>query len=359
MNLHRRWASRRAWQIRALLATLLAAAAWLLRGWLGYPALVLPLAALLYPSRRQEARALAEIDRSLGLAYRTALETRPGEPAYERLRQEAERVEKTAVLPRFPWPALLLAAGVWLAAGLLPPPQAAGQTTDRTAHQTQPAPEPNEQDGATRPDRPAGKPDAAKQESGQGTDRPARERTPAATEGGQKRATAEDAAVEAGDEMGEQTAAETTAAGAAESEQASPTAEGSREIATRNGASPAEAARDGTGREGMKTSETGERTTGEGKEKAGTGSAATPDQNGGPGGESGGGPGPGDDPAANARTPKTMPVPPPRAPAGLPSPWEGGAPPAEVQQAAERYIENNPLPPGAADALKRYFDLGD
>ncbi|WP_456415124.1 hypothetical protein, partial [Oceanithermus profundus] len=73
MDLHRRWAARRAWRVRAALAAILALAAWALKPALGPWALALPLAALLYPARRELAGALAEIDRRLGLAYRTAL----------------------------------------------------------------------------------------------------------------------------------------------------------------------------------------------------------------------------------------------------------------------------------------------
>ncbi|WP_456476953.1 hypothetical protein, partial [Oceanithermus sp.] len=89
MTLHRRWAARRAWRVRALLAALLALPAWLLAAWLGPWVVALALLPLAYPARRQEARALAEIDRELGLAYRTALETPADDPAYPRLRAEA------------------------------------------------------------------------------------------------------------------------------------------------------------------------------------------------------------------------------------------------------------------------------
>ncbi len=356
MNLHRRWAGRRAWRVRALLVALLAIGSWLLRGWLGYWALPLPLLGLLYPGRREETRALLEIDRSLGLAYRTALETPPADPAYGRLHREAERVANTAVLPRFPWPALLLAAGVWLAAGLLPPPHWSTAATAQTA-------------GAARgPSRPA-----REQEDKSGTGKNGGDSGQAASgqmvdqeTGREAGRSAEGAPSEAGgsDEAGESAAAEkaatsATETGAAETERALQAGKDNQEVADENMRSPAGAGENGAGQEeGAKTGEAGERAVGEGKEKTNAPSASAPDQNGDPSGESGG-PGPADGSATSAKTPETMPVPSAAASSRLPSPWKSGSPPEDVRRAAERYIENNPLPPGAAEALKRYFELGD
>ena len=356
MKLHRRWAGRRAWRIRALLAALLALAAWPLRVWLGYWALALPLLALLYPSRRQEARALAEIDRSLGLAYRTALETPPSDPAYQRLRREAGEVEKRAALPRFPWLELALAAAVWLAAGLSPPPQLPAATERQAAEppaQTAQRPEGQQAQGETGPT-----------SSGQ----------PGQLDGNQQEAKpnagaeAEPAEANEGDQAGGE---QTTSPDGAEGESAAGEKNDAGEAATPAGGEydREQPARSGAGEPQPGGQEAGGKEVGGGQaqekgEESGQTAAASGESGGVAGADNeeaagGGNAGRPDGPTGNAAAPETMPLPPPQAPAELPSPWQGGAPPEDVQRAAERYIEDNPLPPGAAKALKRYFELGD
>ena len=352
MKLHRRWASRRAWRMRALLAVLLALVAWPLRAWLGGWALALPLLALLYPSRRQEARALAEIDRSQGLAYRTALETPPPDPAYQRLRREAEEVEKRARLPRIPWLALALAAGIWLAAGLLPPPRLPAATARQAAEppaQTVRQPEDQQAQDEASPKsggqtgRSPGAQKEAKPESGAGQ---------TATSDNNKASDEQKAA--SGEATGEPVSPERGAAGEANTpaggqyNEQQPAQGGAGELQPGGGEEAGDEevsggqVREKEG-EGSKTAVENNNAAGGGDEEAAGGGSA---------GQTGGS-------ASSAAAPAAMPVPPPQAPAQLPSPWQGGPPPAEVQRAAERYIEDNPLPPGAAEALKRYFELGD
>jgi len=354
MKLHRRWASRRAWRARALLAALLALAAWPLRVWLGYWALALPLLALLYPSHRQEARALAEIDRSLGLAYRTALETPLTDPAYRRLQREAAKVQERAVLPRFPWLELALAAAVWLAAGLSPPPRPPAVTARQAAEppvQTTQRSEGRQTQDETGPAS-SGQPAQAvggREETKPGTGAEG-ERTGAnesgQAEGGQM-ASGETAGESASPEKGAAGEAATPAGGKYDREQ--PARSGARE--PQPGGQEAGGEEVGGGQAQEKGEEGGQATAASG-ESGGVAGA-------GGGEEAAGGGGAGRPDGLTGDAPEAMPVPPPRAPAGLPSPWQGGPPPEDVQRAAERYIEDNPLPPGAAEALKRYFELGD
>ncbi|WP_457637448.1 hypothetical protein [Oceanithermus sp.] len=335
MNLHRRWAARRAWRTRALLAIPLAIAAWLLRAWLGYAALLLPLASLLYSSRWQESRALAEIDIALGLAYRTALETPPEEPAYQRLRLQAEEIERSATLPRLPWPTLLLAAALWLAAGLVPAPQIAPPTVRQG------------------PLLPA--------ENGQTEGRDGGERTSESRTAKQGKTGLEDQQTGSGEVAlggnGEKTSGAGEEGSRPASQDSAPTGEeGILKRERPPGAPPQE--------EGTQTASAGEegpasqsqaRSEKGGNDAAGEKSAPAARQDG-SGSGAGGAPG---NQAGTREKPAAMPVPTPRAAGKLPSPWEEGSPPQEVKQAAERYIENNPLPPGAARALRRYFELGD
>jgi hypothetical protein len=41
----------------------------------------------------------------------------------------------------------------------------------------------------------------------------------------------------------------------------------------------------------------------------------------------------------------------------LPSPWEAGQPPQDVQRQAEQFLESEPLPPEVRDIVRRYFEL--
>ena len=141
-GMHRVWAIRRAWRVRLLLSVGLALLL-LPLGLLAHPAWVLAsLLGLLYPSRWEEPRALAELDRRYGLAYRSALEAPVHHPWRSQLQAEAEASLRGARPPNWPWvPALAYLALVGMAwvfpplqlvtspvATSSPPPSAAPQT---------------------------------------------------------------------------------------------------------------------------------------------------------------------------------------------------------------------------------------
>ncbi len=336
MDFHRRWAAHRAWRVRAMLAALLALAAWPGRALLGPAALFLPLAALFYPLRREEKRALAEIDEELGLVYRTALETPAGDPAAPRLRREAEEAARRARLPRFPWAELTLAAALWLAAGFLPPPGGKAPTTSAAS--------PGSTGAAQRP---AGgkESQSADQEGGREQATPPRS-GPAAP--GQEEASP--AANEEAPRQGDARSAEKGAREpAATRTQPAPAAPFSCRVAASG--EPASAS-EGSG-EGQPAGTVG----GEG---ASVPKAAAPGEKAGEAGaqllDSTGGAGRGRKSGGN-QPPKAFAQPAAAGGEKLPSPWPAGSPPQDVKRAAERYIQNNPLPPGAAEALRRYFEL--
>ena len=388
MDLHRRWAARRAWRVRAALAALLAALAWALKPALGPWALALPLAALLYPSRRELAAALAAIDRRLGLAYRTALETPVTDPAFPRLRAEAERLARRATPPPWPWREALLAAAVWALAAALPP----------APHPAAPAPEAvtGGGSGAGSPREPG---DAGEPSPQASPDRRARapvatEKPPAEAAGAAKRAGEEEPPPPARDTGGDENRPPGDAAGAeaaaanqgenapgdaeAPGEQAEPAVaagDGRTESARDEGGAagaPGAAPRKGTAARGAEDAD-GERAPlpGAAEEVSGVRAAG-----GGEGPPAEGRVGATDAPAGGAVAPgmrkaetgayeaaveaagtERTDAPADAPPAELPSPWAAGRSPEEVRRAAERYLQTAPLAPEVAEAVRRYFEL--
>ena len=348
MNLHRRWAGRRAWRTRFILAAVLAVASWLLRGWLGSWLLVLPLLGFVYPSRYEEGRALTEIDRHLGLVYRTALETPPTDPAYERLLREARRLEKTALLPRFPWLELFLAGSIWLAAALLPLAAPAALTAGLPADATQ------TQDQAF----------SEKQEAASRKNGAASQGAPNHNQGDFKSKV---------DSQDMPTSENYPSKTIAEESEPKPPAD-----APMQNTKPAQSSSSGAGpevREKPSQNAPGKYFNGAAKpaEQRGSGNSAAKNRSRGemagedatvdpaPKDQLAGGEGspPGQPSEAGAQVLKPKFLPQPVGQSELPRPWVGGSPPENVQQAAERYIENNPLSPGAAEALRRYFELDE
>ncbi|XOB98493.1 hypothetical protein ACMC9I_11475 [Deinococcota bacterium DY0809b] len=390
MDLHRRWAARRAWRVRAALAAVLALAAWALKPALGPWALALPLAALLYPARRELAAALAEIDRRLGLAYRTALETSPADPAYPQLRAEAERAARAARPPRPPLAEAALALALWGLATALPvpawpaatppaeavaggaaptdgTPTAADPAPREARDRTEPAPPPAAEAPQTVEEAPAAEPEAQSpvEEAAPPEPQATAERSPTETSpeapAPQETATgareADEGARAASDARPEEQAAGEAVERAAETGdgrgEAAPGADrpqtGAREDALPQSRAPQTAEgppTDAAEAEGLWEG-TAAPGSPEGEAEGAAGAAAGEDRGGARGAAAGG----------------LEPVPPatkgaPEAPpAALPSPWEQGAPPAAVRRAAERYLQEAPLPPGAAEALRRYFEL--
>jgi len=327
VELHQTWASRRAWRVRARLLGLLALIALLLYPWTGGWILLLPLLSLLYPSKREEARALAEIDRKLGLVYRTALETPRKDPVYDRLWNEATQALKVAKLPPFPWWELTVALTIWLAAATTAPPIKPSGFLDNHltfSEENEPA--------ATR-----SKKDGVREKSNAGP-------TPAPD-------------------------ANTTAD---EQQLGSPNDEselGGKKTQPPSYDKPGEMSKDLNKKENVGRPD-GQ--TKQGKRKQAESPLTSKPFNRGRalGKESSGDSPGGDEEISNTEeTPGSLNLPsskrdipslanlPPPDPHYLPNPWNSGSPPKEVQRAAERYIKNNPLPPGAAEAIKRYFEL--
>ncbi|GIW31632.1 MAG: hypothetical protein KatS3mg071_1806 [Meiothermus sp.] len=155
--MHRAWAARRAWRVRLWLATGLALLLFPL-AWLVHPAWVLgSLLGLLYPSRWEERRALADLDRQYGLAYRSALEAPPHHPWRNQLQLEAAASLRGARLPTIPWVFvalyLVLVGLAWVMPPLRPPsspavasspPSPPAPQTTRPTDPAQPSPQPTE-----------------------------------------------------------------------------------------------------------------------------------------------------------------------------------------------------------------------
>jgi len=333
MDFHRRWAERRAWRVRTGLMALLALVSWPGRSLLGPAALFLPLAALLYPKWREEKRTLAEIDKEFGLVYRTALEAPADDPAAPRLRREAEEVARRASLPRFPWAELVLAATLWLAAGLLPLPGSGKAPPTVAANPTSGATRGPTDGKEAQPPRTGGGHEQASPPSG-GSITPQKEEAPPAT--------------------GEETDGQSEARSAGK---------GSQEPAAYR-AQPAPAAKRQASGAATSVSKKSDEGQAAGKMVAGK-DTPTPKQA--PPGEgawaagvqpldssSGDGRGRGN---GGKEAPGALAQSATASGDKLPSPWLAGSPPEDVKRAAERYIENNPLPPGAAAALRRYFEL--
>lgn len=120
-GMHRVWAIRRAWRVRLWLAAGLALLL-LPLALLVHPAWVLAsLLGLLYPTRWEEPRALAELDRRYGLAYRSALEAPLHHPWRSQLQAEAEASLREARPPNWPWVLALAYLALVGMAWVLPP----------------------------------------------------------------------------------------------------------------------------------------------------------------------------------------------------------------------------------------------
>ena len=350
MELQKRWSRRLAWRRRAALLAALALAAGLLRPLLGPWSLLLPLAGLLYPSRLEERRALRQIDRRVGLAWRSAQEAAADHPLRERLAREAAAAARSAELPRFPYLALFASLSLWLAVVLYSPP-------------TQP-----HSGVVARPPAAAGAREASR--PGEGGAAPAQTNGTAGRREQEKVAKSGAAAKKEGANT---LAGEKSASTGAEQLQKQPTA-GANTRPTKKRPDPAGvsgAERSGGPQEGAApgrangvkpraaSAKRPSRAAGAHAEKpegAAPANSKTPAPQGGRGSQSAA-------LGAGGATAEGAPPPPASATkddpqnAVLPSPWAAGGPPREVQRAAERYIQSTPLPAEAARALRRYYEL--
>ena len=319
--LHRRIAQRLAWRKRVALGfflLLLGAVLALLTG--ERAGLLLPLAALLYPARREEARALTYLDR-FGLAYRAWLEADPGDPLYPELARAAEAQAQRVRPPRFPLLGLAALLVLWAALGLWAP---SGPGAPEEVARPAAAPE--------RP-RPAGGAAPAPEE-------PPEEAGKAASPSTSPRSRARP-----GEEAGKK-GAETPEGTMPETARPAP---GTAKDRPRPGE---EAGPEGAGRRlpggaesGSEAAEGAPPEDGKALGRAASGSAAK--------GAPAWGAGPGDS--------GVPPVPPPEPAAGerLPSPWPKGRPPEAVRRRAADYLEAVPLTPAQRRVLEAYFGLSE
>ncbi|KZK16854.1 hypothetical protein A3962_04430 [Meiothermus taiwanensis] len=141
--------------------------------WLVHPAWVLgSLLGLLYPSRWEERRALADLDRQYGLAYRSALEAPPNHPWRNQLQLESEASLRGARLPALPWVFVALYLALVGLAWLMPPPPSSpavastpgseppfpSRITNQPYNRSSPAPRRGTHPKASRPVRSRGQP---------------------------------------------------------------------------------------------------------------------------------------------------------------------------------------------------------
>ncbi|RDI94967.1 hypothetical protein DV704_08870 [Meiothermus sp. QL-1] len=401
--MHRAWAARRAWWVRlglalGLFVLLLPLVLWLHPAWGLLSAL-----GLLYPSRLEEARALAELDRRFGLAYRSALEAPPRHPWRAQLEAEAEASLREARLPAFPWGMallyLLLVGVAWVLPPLAwPPAPGRAQAEAGTPSSVTGPPE------TLSPDR-SQPPPTERQPPGQAPPTPSQPAAPSEVEQGPS--------LEDAPQPGtpEQTFPAEPSSEPAQSAPSGSTPSGS-EPGAGGGQSPSSP---GEGQAGPPSSAPGEQPP---SAPPGAGRAPTTDPEA-SGGQPLSSPGegqtsppalapngqPSPQPGANRTPPSGSPSPEPgtggtrpspsptpgQGPGGeggyqeqtareglptptstaplrrgessegrpmpLPSPWQAGRPPENVQRQVERYLESEPLPPEVREVLRRYFEL--
>ncbi|RIH93850.1 hypothetical protein [Meiothermus granaticius] len=410
--MHQIWAARRAWRQRLLRAGGLALLSLPLVLW-SHPAWVLlSLLGLVYPSSREEGRALAELDRRYGLAYRSALEAPAGHPWHAQLEAEAQASLKEAKPPGFPWVFLLVYGLLLGAAWLLPGvrwswgAQPVGTTSQTAPAHPSTAPHPPASPSRVSPLNPAEpqppSPSSAPPDAGRAS-RPAggeqgdgARPTPAAA--GQEppnrsspgSAPGQDSAQPNPTQPGSsQNSAPPSPSGSSQNAAPAPTGSPSSPSSPGSQASgnPQPDSRPMGGPEGQGSvpsdrGAAGNRSVGDGQRGRGIPEGGRPAPSGANGGDAGT---PRPAPAGSSRSPDggdagapANPTPIPPAPAGasrageaplgrapgqngtpqqLPSPWPAGSPPQKVQRQAQNYLENEPLPPEVRDLLRRYFEL--
>lgn len=417
--MHRVWAARRAWWVRLGIA-------------LGLVLLLLPLAVLvhpawalvsalglLYPTRWEEPRALADLDRRYGLAYRSALEAPAHHPWRDQLRAEAEASLRGARPPAFPWIAaglyLALVGLVWFlpplglpsaASSAAPAPSEPASTQEEGATGPQAGQPPSVQappqspgtaapgsleppsgeaegsaggttgqeapqeaaDGTTQPDQPGQglQPPASSQENRSAAQPGNPEGQPQPTASGQPQTgqPAQDVPGQAQPPpSGQPQPPQTGRSSPGQTPQGQPVLAPSGAEPNPSGPPPqppqAEPSQPGPGRPEQAQPQPGRASPADGQRVQGRGQ---------PGGGEQGNPGVGTQARPAQRPPAN-----PQRPAGeaplsrgegqqgrpmpLPSPWRAGQPPENVQRQAEKYLESEPLPPEVREVVRRYFEL--
>ncbi|WP_027882217.1 hypothetical protein [Meiothermus rufus] len=368
--MHRAWARRRAWRVRLGLAAGLALVL-LPLAWGVHPAwALLSGLALLYPSRWEEERALAELDRRYGLAYRSALEAPPDHPWRNQLQAEAETSLRTARLPPWPWALValyLLSLGlVWLLPGAQPvvaQPEAPTQTSPPSSPAaTPPFSAPDEVSPTAEGSSGEGQ-EAAEGEQNEVGASPAEEQ-PAQTSQAQAEQNpfSGNAGAEPVPEQNQSTGEASPGPGQLQPPSSPQGQPGGEASPTPSLSQPA------PGREGQPMPSPSSRPA-QPQAEQGSSQGSSP-------GEQPAGGSPGDRPTGSpqgqapsaSNLPSNLPSPAGEAPvrggeAGqgrpqpLPSPWAAGQPPQNVQRQAEKYLQSEPLPPEVRRILRRYFEL--
>ncbi len=382
-TMHRAWAFRRAWRVRLGLAAGLVLALLPLAWWVHPAWALLSGLALLYPSRWEEGRALAELDRRYGLAYRSALEAPPDHPWRSQLQAEAEASLRAARLPPWPWALvvvyLLFFGLVWLPPGAQPvvaQPEAPAQASPPSSPAaTPPFSAPDEASPTAEGSSGEGQEPAEGEKEAEAS--PAEGQQPAQT--AQARPTERAAEPTTGPnppsgstgaepvpEQGQSTGEATPAPGQPQpqpSPGASQEGQPTREAPGQPQPAP--------GREGQPMPSPG---SAQPQAEQGSSQGSPPGQRpagGSPGDTSrptGGPQGQASPDVAPANLPSNLPSPAGEAPLRrgeavqgrpqpLPSPWAAGQPPQNVQRQAEKYLQSEPLPPEVRRILRRYFEL--
>jgi hypothetical protein len=370
-----------------------------------HPAWVLAsLLGLLYPSRWEERRALADLDQRYGLAYRSALEAPANHPWHNQLQTEARASLLEARLPAVPWLLATLYLAVVGVVWVLPPlqlpfvqppvptptvsgpeavpsapgptqtdptqPQAAepsppeepqpGRETERANDPTAPAPptEPGQEaqdrrdvqgqeqaEEAARPDQPGqnlqDRQDAppTPQNGQTGQNQPGQNGQPQTTQPGQDAQPSQ-----AGRPQPEQTQpgqAPPSQPGQPPQNQPGPAQPMQPGPAQPMQPGPAQPSRETPGQnaQGQGQARNGERGSPQGQPvRRGLNQPVDAQR---PAGEA---------PLTRGENRQGRPQP-------LPSPWQAGQPPQNVQRQAENFLESEPLPPEVRNLVRRYFEL--
>lgn len=374
LHAHRKYAFRLGLRRKVALATALLLICLPLALAQGGIFLLLSLLGFLYPSRWERNRALSAIDQRGGLAYRSWLEASAEHPYRQSITQAAQQQTRALALPKWPGRELLLY--IALLAGLylwiwLSPPQIGFTATGSSASQPQetaagapapqeavpePAPIPSETPAAGSPaESPAAgaeptPSEPAGSEGGQGSNRDPGTATPSSGPQDQSGA-------EAGPVDSSQTGEQTAGAGDVKGNPESVADSGQEKAETSTGSGPTETT---TGNQSAESNQSAGNQPGSSNAPGGaSNSGQTGGQNVGQGQNS-------DGVEAHELTPEGPASSLERTPgqgntgAGelIANPWRGGAPPQEIQRAAESYLQNEPLEAGARKAVQRYFELG-
>lgn len=385
--MHRAWAKPRAWKKR-LQGALLGLLCLLPLALFVHPAWgLVSLLALLYPTRREEEAALAELDRRYGLAYRSALEAPAGHPWRGQLEAEASASLSRARPPAFPWPLavayLALIGLIWVLPPLqnpLNPPASVGQTSSPSPQASPGSPEqaPNRPpERNPLPNLPQGQRTEQTEPESQApvssppdpqTQSPTEQKPSAPNPQNQPSAGEPKTVSEPGqpDQPGQ---AQPSQPGQA---QPTPNQPGQQKGDAQNAERPTQPQKGSQGQQGpgpgqkqipqngqqSQSADQSPRTQGQSGPQPGPSSSPKDERGSGPASQQplpqAPNPQPGIRPNGEAPIQRGSSQ---GRPQPLPSPWPSGQPPQNVQRQAENYLQSEPLPPEVREVLRQYFEL--